>query len=74
MRGMPGGTSRDFVESAVPTDLYNVERADISSGPNSILFGLGSAGGLVFLTGKRANLNRTRGAEDDVRLLEFPAL
>jgi iron complex outermembrane recepter protein len=61
MRGMLGGSSRDFVESSVPTDLYNVERADISSGPNSILFGLGSPGGLVSLTGKRANLNRTRG-------------
>lgn len=62
MRGMLGGTSRDFVESAVPTDLYNVERADVSSGPNSILFGLGTPGGLVSLTGKRANLNRTRGS------------
>lgn len=62
MRGMMGGTSRDFVESPVPTDLYNVERADVSSGPNSILFGLGSPGGLVSLTGKRANLNRTRGS------------
>ncbi|MDO8543358.1 MAG: TonB-dependent receptor [Opitutaceae bacterium] len=61
MRGMMGGTSRDFVESAVPTDLYNVERADVSSGPNSILFGMGSPGGLVSLTGKRANLNRNRG-------------
>jgi iron complex outermembrane recepter protein len=62
MRGMLGGSSRDFVDSAVPTDLYNVERADISSGPNSILFGLGSPGGLVSLTGKRANLTRTRGS------------
>lgn len=35
MRGMAGGVSRDFVESAAPTDLYNVERADVASGPNS---------------------------------------
>ena len=62
MRGMAGGSSRDFVDSSVPTDLYNVERAEISSGPNSILFGMGSAGGLVSLTGKRANLNRIRGS------------
>src|SRR5688500_6805705 len=60
MRGSPAGASRDFVDSSVPVDLYNVERAEVASGPNSILFGLGSAGGLVSLTGKKANLNRTR--------------
>src|SRR6266542_1749595 len=40
MRGSPAGASRDFVESGVPVDLYNVERAEVASGPNSILFGL----------------------------------
>jgi outer membrane receptor protein involved in Fe transport len=60
MRGSPAGASRDFVESSVPVDLYNVERAEVASGPNSILFGLGQAGGLVSLTGKKANLTRTR--------------
>jgi outer membrane receptor protein involved in Fe transport len=60
MRGSPAGASRDFVESSVPVDLYNVERAEVASGPNSILFGLGQAGGLVSLSGKKANLNRNR--------------
>lgn len=60
MRGSPAGASRDFVESNVPVDLYNVERAEVASGPNSILFGLGQAGGLVSLTGKKANLMRNR--------------
>jgi iron complex outermembrane recepter protein len=60
MRGSPAGASRDFVESSVPVDLYNVERAEVASGPNSILFGLGQAGGLVSLTGKKANLQRDR--------------
>ncbi len=60
MRGSPAGASRDFVDSSVPVDLYNVERAEVASGPNSILFGLGSAGGLVSLSGKKANLNRPR--------------
>src|SRR5687768_4472041 len=60
MRGSPAGASRDFVESNVPVDLYNVERAEVASGPNSILFGLGQAGGLVSLSGKKANLNRGR--------------
>ncbi len=60
MRGSPAGSSRDFVESNVPVDLYNVERAEVASGPNSILFGLGSAGGLVSLTGKKAALTRNK--------------
>jgi outer membrane receptor protein involved in Fe transport len=60
MRGMAAGAARDFVDSSVPNDLYNVERAEATSGPNSILFGLGSAGGTVALTGKRAQVNRTR--------------
>jgi iron complex outermembrane receptor protein len=60
MRGSPAGASRDFVESNIPVDLYNVERAEVASGPNSILFGLGQAGGLVSLSGKKANLNRQR--------------
>jgi outer membrane receptor protein involved in Fe transport len=60
MRGSPAGASRDFVESSVPVDLYNVERAEVASGPNSILFGLGQAGGLVSLSGKKASLSRNR--------------
>jgi iron complex outermembrane receptor protein len=60
IRGSPAGASRDFVESSIPVDLYNVERAEVASGPNSILFGLGSAGGLVSLSGKKANLTRSR--------------
>lgn len=60
MRGSPAGASRDFVESSIPVDLYNVERAEVASGPNSILFGLGQAGGLVSLSGKKAGLQRTR--------------
>ncbi|MSU24088.1 MAG: hypothetical protein EXS32_09745 [Opitutus sp.] len=58
MRGMAAGSSRDFVDSSIPVDLFNIERAEVASGPNSILFGLGQAGGNVSLTGKRANLTR----------------
>ena len=60
MRGSTGGTSLDYVASAVPVDLYNVERVEVASGPNSILFGLGNAGGNVSLTTKRADANRNR--------------
>ena len=60
VRGIIGGVSRDFVDASAPNDLYNVERAEVSSGPNSILFGLGPAGGLVSITGKKANVRRPR--------------
>jgi len=58
IRGIPGGVSTDYVENAAPQDLYNIERAEVASGPNSILFGSGDAGGLVSLTSKKALLNR----------------
>ncbi len=60
IRGIPGGVSTDYVENAAPQDLFNIERAEVASGPNSILFGSGDAGGLVSLTSKKANVNRNR--------------
>ncbi|WP_414663566.1 TonB-dependent siderophore receptor [Horticoccus sp. 23ND18S-11] len=60
VRGVTGSSSVNYVQSAVPVDLYNVERAELASGPNSILFGLGAPGGTVALGSKRAQLNRTR--------------
>jgi iron complex outermembrane recepter protein len=60
IRGMSAGASRDFVDSSLPVDFFNVERAEVASGPNSILFGLGNAGGNVALTSKRANASRRR--------------
>ncbi|HUR59025.1 MAG TPA: Plug domain-containing protein, partial [Opitutaceae bacterium] len=58
IRGIPGGVSTDYVENSAPQDLYNIERAEVASGPNSILFGSGDAGGLVSLTSKKANVSR----------------
>ncbi len=60
VRGVTGSSSVNYVQSAIPVDLFNVERAELASGPNSILFGLGAPGGTVALGGKRAQLNRTR--------------
>ena len=60
VRGIPADVSADYAENAAPMDLYNVERAEVASGPNSILFGSGNAGGLVSLSTKKANLNRPR--------------
>lgn len=60
IRGIPGGVSTDYVENAAPQDLYNIERAEVASGPNSILFGSGDAGGLVSLTSKKASVGRNK--------------
>jgi hypothetical protein len=39
--------TRDFFPTDVPIDWYNLSRVDISRGPNSMLFGLGSPAGLI---------------------------
>lgn len=55
MRGLGGGTvSVNFFKSDFPTDTFNTERIDQSRGPNSVLFGIGSPGGIVNATTKRA--------------------
>ena len=58
VRGVAGSSSVNYAQSGVPVDLYNIERAEVASGPNSILFGLGAPGGTVALTSKFATLRR----------------
>ncbi|MEY2879824.1 MAG: hypothetical protein RLZZ15_2204 [Verrucomicrobiota bacterium] len=58
IRGIIGSFAVDQVESAVPQDTFNIDRVEVSSGPNSVLFGLGAAGGTVALTSKQANVRR----------------
>ncbi len=52
--------SRDFFITDFGFDSYNVERVDISRGPNSVLFGVGSPGGVINYSSKRALLGRDR--------------
>ncbi len=53
-------SSADFFATNLPSDLYNVERLTIANGPQSILFGLGNAGGAIDVSTKRALFrNRT---------------
>lgn len=58
--------SRDYLPNMVEgrgilaSDRFNVDRADVSRGPNSILFGAGRPGGALNLTTKRAILNGRR--------------
>jgi len=58
IRGMAMTTAMDGINTSYSMDTYNIDRAEISSGPNSILFGMGQPGGMVSLTSKRANLQR----------------
>ncbi len=53
--------SRDFFVSRLPVDAYNIERMEISRGPNAMLFGLGSPSGIInaSLISARADRNRT---------------
>lgn len=39
--------TRDFFQTAIPMDSYNIDRVDISRGANAILFGLGSPAGII---------------------------
>lgn len=55
-RGMPGSRARNYFDTRLPIDLYVVDRLDESRGPNSVLFGIGPAGGIVNSTTKRAML------------------
>ncbi len=55
-RGILGNTTRNYFETRLSTNFYNVERLDDSRGPNSVLFGIGSAGGIVNNSPKRAQL------------------
>lgn len=55
MRGFKNSiVGRNFFESNVSQDNYNMERATFSRGPNSVIFGTGGAGGIADATTKRA--------------------
>jgi len=46
-RGLPGSRARNYFDTRLPIDLFVVERLDESRGPNSVLFGIVPAGGIV---------------------------
>jgi iron complex outermembrane receptor protein len=52
--------SADFYATNLPSDFYNVERLTIANGPQSILFGLGNAGGAIDTSTKRALMRDRR--------------
>jgi outer membrane receptor protein involved in Fe transport len=58
VRGIRADTARNYFTWTLPSDVYNIERVDDSRGPNSILFGIGSAGGIVNASTKVARPNK----------------
>lgn len=64
VRGIGTGTlTRNYFPVLNPTDNFNLERATIASGPNAILFGLGSPAGILDSTPARAQMRNQYGLE-----------
>ena len=60
IRGVSSGRGqRNFFPQTNNGDSFNLERYDFGRGPNSILFGNGSLGGISSSTTKRAQTNRS---------------
>ncbi|MEI8255528.1 MAG: TonB-dependent receptor plug domain-containing protein, partial [Deltaproteobacteria bacterium] len=59
LRGQTGGVAIDLAETGIPVDLADIERVEVASGPNSVLFGNGATGGLVNLATKRASVRKS---------------
>ena len=57
-RSLTGSVATDGFRAAGSGDVYNIERVGTSRGPNAILFGVGSPGGVVNFRTKKANTNR----------------
>ncbi|MDP3070001.1 MAG: TonB-dependent receptor [Opitutaceae bacterium] len=59
VRGQPTTQARNYFTLRVQTDGYNVERIEDSRGPNSVLFGFGSPGGIINVSTKQARTDRS---------------
>lgn len=63
IRGLPAfNYSVNFFETNLRLDRFSTDRIEQSRGPNSILFGLGSPGGVVNVATKKASDTRTFGS------------
>ena len=61
IRGIGSSLGLDYFKSITPNDSYRIGRYDESRGPNGILFGVGSAGGLMNQSSVLATTNRDSG-------------
>jgi outer membrane receptor for ferric coprogen and ferric-rhodotorulic acid len=53
--GRSGTVARDFFSWNLSSDVFSTERLSLSRGPNSVLYGIGNAGGIINSTSKRAS-------------------
>jgi len=58
IRGLPMTTVMDYTPISFSMNMYNVDRIEMSSGANSILFGIGAQGGAVIYSSKQASTQR----------------
>ena len=65
--------TRGFYLTDIPFDSYNTERVTVSRGPNSLLFGIGSPGGVINNATKQA-LQDTSITEASVRFDNYGSL
>lgn len=73
VRGLVGAdNTRDLYLTSIPWDGYNIEAVDIQRGPNAILFGQGSAGGVINTRTKQASYRNS--GEFAVRVDEYGSL
>ncbi|MDA0349613.1 MAG: hypothetical protein O3C20_19655 [Verrucomicrobia bacterium] len=57
VRGLDSAiTTRNYFQTDIPFDAYNTTRVTVNRGPNSILFGLGSPGGVIDNTTNSAQI------------------
>jgi iron complex outermembrane recepter protein len=54
VRGLPASTARNYFRWSIPTESALLDRIEDSRGPNSVLFGLASPGGLINSMTKQA--------------------
>lgn len=59
IRGQAASVGRNYFRWKLPTNTFNVERIEEARGPNSILFGIASAGGMISTSTKQAYTHRT---------------
>lgn len=57
--GGGGGRFTNFFKSSISQDTYNMERAELTRGPNSVLFGVGLPAGGFNTSTKKADVRRS---------------
>ena len=63
IRGLSSAsTTRDYFTTNIPFDSYNTSRVEVNRGPNSVLFGLGSPGGVINNTTNVARIGKNSGS------------